>query len=189
LALAEAQRRDARTRARPTLDARRGGVPLGAVDPDEAAGPLLEADPPVPELVDGAVVPEDPAERAGERATVVVVVGDGDGDGGEGVGGGTGTGTETVGTGTGTVGVGSVGTVTVGRVGGAGGSRASAGATSMAPAATAQQRIGEAFRIRLYNPDRPPAVTPSDASKSANCSLRCGPPRRGLRCRSRSRRA
>jgi len=127
---------------------------LEALDPD-GAEPLVGADPP-PGLVDGPVVPEDPAERGGECRGVAT--------GGAGVvRGGTGAGTETVGTGTGTVGVGSVGTVTVGRVGGAGGSRASAGATSVAAAATAQHRIGEAFRIRLYNPDRPRAVTASDA--------------------------
>ena len=163
LALGEAQRRDARTRARPALDARREGVPvevLEALDPD-GAEPLLGAEPP-PGLVDGPVVPEDPAERAGECRAVATggagVVRGGTGAGTETVGAGTGTGT-----GTGTVGVGSVGTVTVGRVGGAGGSRASAGATSVVAAATAQHRIGEAFRIRLYNPDRPRAVTASDA--------------------------
>jgi hypothetical protein len=59
------------------------------------------------------------------------------------------------------VGVVIVGTVTVVRVGSVGGSRASAGPTSVAvvATATAQHTIARAFRIRLYNPHRPPRVT------------------------------
>jgi len=166
LACREAQRREADARARPTCEAR-GGVPLEALDPDDPDPP--DADPP-PELVEGAppdCVPEDPVEpdpdgtrgRFGSRR------------GGGGVGGLT---AGAAGTVTGTVGVGRVGTVTVGRVGSGGGSTASAGATSMAATATAQLRIDEALRIRLYNPRPPAGGDASPTEKSANCTFLCG---------------
>ena len=60
-----------------------------------------------------------------------------------------------------TVGVVTVGRVTVVRVGSVGGSRASAGPTSVAVVATttAKHTIHRALSIRLYNPHRPPGVT------------------------------
>ena len=60
-----------------------------------------------------------------------------------------------------TVGVVTVGRVTVVRVGSVGGSRASAGPTSVAvvATATAKHTIDRGLSIRLYNPHRPPGVT------------------------------
>ena len=71
-----------------------------------------------------------------------------------------------------TVDVGS-GRVTDVRVGSVGGSRASAGPTSVAvvATATAKHTIDRAFGIRLYNPHRAPRVTLRGQRKSANCNF------------------
>jgi hypothetical protein len=99
---------------------------------------------------------------AGAFGTGVGAVGAGTGTVGTGAGAvGTGTGTGTVGTGAGRVGVDSDGTVTDVMVGSVGGSRASAGPTSVAvvATATAKQTIDRARLIPLYNPYRRPRVT------------------------------
>ena len=97
---------------------------------------------------------------AGAFGTGVGAVGAGTGTVGTGAGA-VGTGTGTVGTGAGRVGVDSDGTVTDVMVGSVGGSRASAGPTSVAvvATATAKQTIDRARRIPLYNPYRRPRVT------------------------------
>ena len=97
---------------------------------------------------------------AGAFGTGVGAVGAGTGTVGTGAGA-VGTGTGTVGTGAGRVGVDSDGTVTDVMVGSVGGSRASAGPTSVAvvATATAKQTNDRARRIPLYNPYRRPRVT------------------------------
>ena len=101
---------------------------------------------------------EDVPDGAGAVGTGAGAVGTGVGVVGTGAGA---VGTGTVGTGTGTVGVGSGGTVTDVMVGSVGGSRASAGPTSVAvvATATAKHTIDSALRISLYNPHRRPRVT------------------------------
>ena len=178
LAREEAHPRETPTGVRPALEVPRCGVAFEALDPWDCE-PLLDGDPP-PGLDEGAAVAVDPAEREAESVGVVAdcvedvpdgacVVGTGVGAGavGTGVGavgtgaGAVGTGTGTVGTGAGTVGVGSGGTVTDVMVGSVGGSRASAGPTSVAVAATATAKhtIDTALRIPLYNPHRRLRVT------------------------------
>jgi hypothetical protein len=139
--------------------AARGGALLEAPEPDEPVPPAEELP---PELVAGVVEAESAERGAGATRGTLGATGAGGVRGGFVAG--------AAGTVTGTVGVGSVGRVTVGS---GGGSIASAGATSVAHAATAQQRIGPALRIRLYNPRRPSPVTLRRRGSSANCSIGC----------------
>ena len=125
----------------------------------------------VEDVPDGAGAVE---TGAGAVGTGVGAVGTGAGAVGTGAGA-VGAGTGTVGTGAVTVGVGS-GSVTDVMVGSVGGSRASAGPTSVAvvATATAKHTIDRALRIPLYNPHRPPRVTLRGQRKFANCNFFAG---------------
>lgn len=188
-ARAETQRRETATRT-PPADATRGGVPPEALDGDDPKLSTLGASPPdfetgvaVPgEPTESEPDDPEPDEPALDPGLEPEATGDGAGaDGVEDVAGGpTGgfgtAGAVTVGVavvtaavvtvGVVTVGAVTVGVVTVGRVtvvtvGSVGGSRASAGPTSVAlvATATAKQRIHRALSIRRYNPHRPSKVT------------------------------
>ena len=183
-ARAETQRRETATRT-PPADDTLGGVLLEALDRDDPK-PSTLADAP-PELANGVAVPGEPTESGPDEPDPdepapepeLEPEATGEGAGAEGVedvaGGPTGgfgtAGAVTVGVAVVTVGVVSVGVVSVGvvtvgtvsvvTVGSVGGSRASAGPTSVAvvATATAKHTIHRALSIRLYNPCRPSGVT------------------------------